>query len=202
MGQLVADSGVGANANPIGGNWTTLTSFAALQRLINTITGGTAATDCAAKYTGTAFPDDQYAEFTVGATNDLGILVRCQGGDAYGYMLLGNSLGGSGGEFIRWASASYIGIQTAEGTWANGDVCRIEITGASPSTMKVFKNGVILPIGGTATDSSGPQTGGLPGSFVFGTGGAFTNFAAGDFLVPGTSLLLPTARNFAHLMVR
>ena len=67
-------------------------------------------------------------------------------------------------------------------TWALGDVCRVEVTGASPTTLKVYKNGVLQD---TETDSAGPQSGGAAGVGGFNDSETFGMFswAGGRFPV-------------------
>lgn len=61
---LASESFAGVDANPIGGNWTTITGYSALQRLSNTVQRTTG--NCGAHYNAAQPPDDQYVKMVIG----------------------------------------------------------------------------------------------------------------------------------------
>lgn len=165
-----ANGGLGANwTTPAGANAPTISG----NQVVGT--GG----DCFAYWSADAFTDDQYAEYTLPDVThpDSGICARLQedgsGGKGYLYSPSSGGVwklsGGFGGASL---------LATISTSPANGDALRIEVTGTSTVTIRIFKNAV--QFGTDVTDASSPITGGAGGIFVFGTTDPIDNFGAGN----------------------
>ena len=59
MSTLFTDSGAGADANPIAGNWSKPSGFNAIKRLSNKFAAGTASSDCWGYVNSVVWPNDQ-----------------------------------------------------------------------------------------------------------------------------------------------
>jgi hypothetical protein len=116
-----------------------------------------------ARYTGTSFTSDHYSEATYKTTGGLYLVlaVRAQAnGDAYLCMpyLFGNEV-----RIYSFVGGTETLLTSLPGAAPAGDhVYRCEASGGSPTSIKVYDNGV--QVGSTFTDSTtGLQSGGAPG---------------------------------------
>lgn len=133
------------DANPIGGNWTTITGVGDIQLSGNACAGTSASSDNAAYWNADSFANDQYAQIKkLTTSNDHGPLVRgatnnCYIADTYSTAVdIWKNVAGS------WSQVgSSISI-----TLSANDVIKLTVT---TTTLEVFQNGISR---GTRTDSA------------------------------------------------
>ncbi len=151
MTVLFSDSGVGADANPIGGSYVTLTGFAGLRRLSNTIANAAGSDqDCGARINVTT-DNDHYCKIrpsTVG-NRDFGAMVRCQSATASGVLMTDYNatdvevyvlVAGSFGSFVDRDTGTY---QTTEDVYMEAQGTSY-ITKIGASTINSFTNATYL----------------------------------------------------------
>jgi hypothetical protein len=168
---LASDSGAGANANPIGGSWTpisTTTPYNAAQRLSNNIQSTTAATNNDSYWNALTWPNDQWSQITAAATSstaDIGPELRMNTSGivtCYRMQWGGVNLGSSGSALIRKGSAgTFSTLTTMTGlTVSLGD----SLLGVNNgSELLLYYNGICI---GPASDIS--VTSGAAGFEMFG----------------------------------
>jgi hypothetical protein len=191
LNTLASDSASGANANPIGGNWTprfTTTPFGPAQRLSNQfIPGSLTQSNADSFYNALTWAADQWSQVTVAACGTthsfVGVTLRNNTSNVNtGYRLFWNGASGAG-TTGTWTIAKIIaGSSTtlASGTGmilGIGDTLMGVVIG---TTIILYWNG--FPIG-SATDSS--ITNGSPGFLVADNNtlanAAVTNWSGGTF---------------------
>src|SRR5579862_2279983 len=126
---LYSETFTGANANPIGGVWATITGLGNMQRLSNTLRGNAA--DSGA-YVSTVTPqNDQYAKATLGSTTiigDGGPILRAATGAVTHYLLdIASHV-----QIFYVSAGSYTPISSAiiyPGTPKVGDVWEFDVVG-------------------------------------------------------------------------
>jgi hypothetical protein len=174
MTVLYSESFTGTDANPIGGNWTTITGLAALQRISNCIEG---TTGDAGAYIASATPaNDQYAKVTMNGTltTDGGPVVRATGTAVTHYLL---DISGTV-QIYRVTAGAYAAIGTTYAySIAAADVWELRAVG---TTITGWLNGVQQV---SATDAN--HTSGKFGIFISNTSLRMTAFEGGDFSVGG-----------------
>jgi hypothetical protein len=188
MSLLALDPFTRANSPNLGTNWTTVTGYSSLWG----ITGNTATPqvngDAWSAYTGIAFPQDQWAEFTfntVGVANASnhgeGPSVRINTATGQGYILCLTDANGS--ELLRRLTGpSDTLLKTDATNWSNGDKGGLLVVGdgvTAPCVLTLFRNYSALY---SFTDST-PLTGGIPGIFYSSTAttmGTIASWRAGD----------------------
>jgi hypothetical protein len=143
MAVVATDDFNRADANPIGGNWVTITGWNALQIVSNTArrTSG----NSGARYNA-SFLNDQYAQAKIASiSTDNGVLVRCASAAAtfYTWSFYG------GGEVWKNVSGTWTKLADRDATFNIGDVMRIEVSGTA---ISVYVNG--SKIGANVTDTS------------------------------------------------
>jgi len=148
-----------------------------------------------ARYTGTSFSSDHYSEATYKANSGLYLIlaVRAQAnGDAYLCMpyLFGNEV-----RIYSYVGGTETLLTSLSGAAPAGDhVYRCEATGSSPTSIKVYDNGV--QIGSTYTDSTaGLQSDGAPGLGGKKSEDQWDNWSGGDIGAGGGGTC--TAANIA-----
>lgn len=153
MTTLFTDNFTRANGG-VGSNYTTLFNNTALAIVSNTCQGGTQASDGGGVVNSVGFPNDQWAQTTVGAvglTNEAGMgpLVRASLTTETFYTAFATGPG-AGGTFwlLKAVNGSYTTLGSPAGTVATGDVIYLQIIG---TTLIVQKNGVQVF---TITDAS------------------------------------------------
>jgi hypothetical protein len=180
MSVLFSESFTGANANPIGGNWTTNTGLAAIQRISN-CSDGTAG-DSGAYVNSVSPPNDQYAKVTHNGaplTTDGGPMCRAASGAVTHYLL---DFGGTLQIYLVNA-----GVYTAIGgssvkTVSFGDTMQLSCVG---TTLTGYWNGV-----STVSTTDGTLASGLFGIFVSNVTQRYTAFEGGDFISGATPVLM------------
>lgn len=174
-----------ANANPIGGNWTPVNP-GNIQLLSNSVQSASAG-DAAAYWNADVFDANQYSECKITGGADGGPAVRVTTNSCYYWTPA------SDGEIWKYvAPGSWSKIGECNFTITSSDVVRIEATGTTTTSLKVYKNGAQQ--GTTLTDSSSPLTSGSAG--VYSVGATTLDDWAGGTPVTTTSTQLATrARN-------
>ncbi len=174
----------------LGSNWTTYTGAAGgLSIVSNQVADSTASGSFISMYTGAAFANDQFSQYTVtqipGAapyTIVLGVRMNsANGGTMY---ICNESPGANGSSIARVAGVTATTLTTFTLTPAVGDVLRCEVRGSFASggnTITFWKNGSVVA---TFTDS-GTQgyDSGVPGAWLFQNAGgtvAFDNWSGGN----------------------
>jgi len=144
-----------ADANPIGGNWTTCSDVEALKIATNQVRSS-GFSDGGAYWNADSFAADHWSECKIiAASNDGGPAVRCSSSGFYYCTPV------SGGTIYRYKTGgNWVTLGTSKFTAANGDVLRLQATGTSTTTLKVYVNGTLVA---TVTDSSSPLTSGAAG---------------------------------------
>lgn len=188
------DDFVGSNANPIGGNWTTLTGFAAIQRLSNKAENtnfvSVANIGNVAYWNANTFPSDHYAEVTIGplATNNVdwaGAVVRANPATGTGYVAIVNRpISPSNFATVKLMRLDGASIAVVSlGIYANipdGDntTVRLSVVG---NQLTVSTGGVVRMV---ATDNN--YTGGSPGIYLESNhaadGSSIKHFIAGNII--------------------
>lgn len=152
----ITDSATGSNANPIGGNWTTMGGEADMQRLGNTFTPSVTGADCAARNTSVSVGANQYAQAkvtvtgTAGAGSGIGVGLRMSSGARTYYRLVIDHAASNNVELCKFVAGTFtsIWIRTS-GTWSNGAMLRLEAEG---TTLRAYLDGI--QIGANVTDAS------------------------------------------------
>lgn len=154
MSVLASDSFTGSDANPIGGNWTTVTSEGALKRVSNTCAPASLSSDSGARNTAATWPNDQYSQCKVtvsGTDAQSGIGPACRIASAAEtlYRVVINSAGSNNVTLAKIVATAYTQIWTRTASFTNGDLVRLEAQG---TTLRVFIAGT--QVGTDTTDSS------------------------------------------------
>lgn len=116
-GQTITDNFDRGDSSDLGTNWTVVTSESAFNISSNTAIPSIVTSDCAERYSGVTWSDNQSSEVEVTLTGvdsgaGLGVIVRCASGARTYYRLVINALGGwtlgknEGGSFSSLASGT------------------------------------------------------------------------------------------------
>lgn len=184
MAALATDSFNRANANPIGANWTTVTSQGAFQIVSNAATVASLAADSASLHSGISWTgvNDQYAQANItqvggggGLGTGFGLVVRGDAATATMYRLVVGT-GSNNIELAKLITGAYTLIWDRTATFNSGDLIRLEAQG---TTLRVFINGV--QVGANTTDSSIASGSPGMGYSASATSGSMDNWEAGDF---------------------
>jgi hypothetical protein len=141
-----------ANANPIGGNWSTVGGLTAMQVTNNAVTGTVHGTDNAVYWNANTFSNDQYSQFRVLSVSHVykGLIVRCNGNNMYLAEVRDNSIA-----FWKYVNGAWTWLGSGSITQAAGDIFKFTATGTK---LELFQNGISR---GSVNDSS--LTSGSPG---------------------------------------
>lgn len=193
---VVLDSGAGADADPIGGSWTTLGATyvgTALRRVSNTIRAN-ALTDSGAYWNATTYAEAQEAYVTIAQAS----VSQSSGDFALGLVLRGTGLTGTATSYVAylrnageplhdleiWKIVASGGPGEIYGpaeqfSFDTGDQFGFRAIG---SALTVYKNGAVIA---ATTDSSSPITGtGNIGLIVDEADWQMTNFGGGSYVTP------------------
>lgn len=157
-----------ADANPIGGNWTTVPGQAAVQILSSVATdvGGAVS---AAYWNADTPSNDHYSQVAAGAV-PFGPMVRMNTAQLDGYLLYCN--GSPNATIYRMDNGSANAtVASLSFTYAAGDILKLEAVGTA---LTAYKNGVSQG-GGT----SGTYTSGSVGIYI-GNGGTLDDWEGGN----------------------
>jgi hypothetical protein len=148
-----------ADASPIGANWTYASDLNYL-RIVSNAAQAEAAGDACSYWTADAFAANQWSECKITTANDGGPAVRCSSSGCYYWTTY------SDGEIWRYKTGgAWTKIGEANTTVTSSDVIRLEATGTTTTTLKLYKNGALVA---TVTDSSSPLTSGSAGLYSVG----------------------------------
>jgi hypothetical protein len=179
---LGTDSFQRANANPIGGNWTTSGTFGALQIVSDAVEAATGGTVNVAYWNASAFNNDQWSQITVGATigtSAVGPAVRLGTASENGYAFLWQGTTGSSGTWRlqKYVSGTVTQLATGTLTVSTGDTLAIAAVGTN---IYLYWNGVFV-----FTISDSALTSGSAGMLVFSASGTtqatITGWSGGNF---------------------
>lgn len=149
--QLASDTFARADANPIGGNWTTLTSFSNAQIVSNAVEG-TANTNCDSFYNAIVWPNDQWSQTTLVsiAGGFFGADVRMASAASSAYRPNWNGTSGGSGtlNFSKRVAGTNSSLGSITDTFNNGDTLLITAIG---SQISVYHNNFLMM---TATDAA------------------------------------------------
>jgi len=189
MSIIVNDSFTGANTNPIGGIYTTVSgaSWNNIQIVSHLAEGTVANNNNAVVDTTNTYANDQYAQITIGSpvnANQFYLLIlRCTNptNGSFNFVNWGFGQANTGAnpalQFIPATGQIPLGLSATSPQI--GDVYRFSVTG---QLYSVYKNGILL---GTYFDPSGNCTSGQPGFGFFcdaggGADGTISNFTTGN----------------------
>ena len=184
------------NANPAGGNWTTLKDLSAIQVSSNTVKGTSGESD--AIWNADSFGNDQYSQITL-VTNDndgwrWGVLVRGAGASATtAYVLRANTWSAEGCGLSSWVAGSLSLLQTVSQIIGAGTVIRLEAQG---TTLRIYDDGV--QIGTDQTNSS--IASGSAGISMLNTTAAADNWEGGNLAVSAISISISESLAFAEAL--
>jgi hypothetical protein len=172
-----------ADANPIGGNWTTVPgsgAFGTMQIVSNQLQGGTSG-DNAAYVNSDTPPNDQYSKIaiqTLAGGDDSGPMARVDTTTGDCYMI---DYDGTNAALFEFTGAAHNLIGTnIPWTLVAGDIFEIRCVG---TTISLWINGVQKD---SVTNSL--HTAGRAGVFTHASGSVMDNFESGDFASGGIAL--------------
>jgi len=172
---LYSDDFTRADANPIGGNWATLGTYAGLQLLNNSVVSATVAADGVAYYN-QPVSDDQFSEFTFGTATGgytyTGPMIRSGSNAKAHYKMYYNA----STVFVQYiTSTGSIGAtlySAAHAAPSTGTKYRLEATG---STISAYINDVLF-----SSSTSTALTTGYPGIHLYSTTNPGTYWRGGN----------------------
>lgn len=176
---LASESFAGTDANPIGGNWTTITGEGAIQRLSNAaVRSANDSLDHSAYYSsGSQPPDDQYCKLVVATiAYDGGPIVRAST-SATTYYLLDCDPSSNGMTLYKVVAGAFTSLGQGTVTINNGDTVELRVTG---NTLDAYLNGVFKFSANDSVIASGRF-----GVRSYGNSSpiSFSSFEGGDFNV-------------------
>lgn len=203
MSVLFTDSGTGADANPIGGSYVTLSGWAALKRVSNTIANAAGSDgDCGARINVTT-PNNHYCKIrpsTVG-NRDFGCMVRCQSASAGAVLMT---------DYNATDVEVYVLVAGSFGSFVDRDPGTYQTT--SDVYMEAQGTSYLTKIGASTINSFTDATfsSGQGGVFMYDSTARVINVEVGDFVtgytlalaqgsytLTGQTVALRTARNTA-----
>lgn len=185
--ELYSDSGVGSDANPVGGIYTQMTGAANGWRRFFNVLGGIAGSDNNAVWFGNTDRADTWieAEISGSATNSIGLLLRASTSAFNSYLF--QLFSGNTADIARWDNAgpTYNVLQrrsTGIGPFAPGDVMYFETVG-NVLTAKLNGDASVVPSHDISGDGIQFATGRF-GLYSYNAVGSisFVNITAGDFI--------------------
>ena len=183
--ELATDDFNRADANPIGGNWTTIPGGPGDLQIISNKLSGTTTSQRNGAYNVTAVGDDQYSQGTIlGGTGTDGPCpaVRVSAVDETFYAFCPVDIGGDAFDLYKRVAGVYTSLDTQFATWAPGDVIRIEAQG---TTIRGYIGGALVA---SQTDSA--ITTGQFGILINTSGTLsqteFDDWSGGDFAPPAS----------------
>lgn len=186
MTALATDDFNRADSGDLGANWTPVDStFSIVSNTAQPVAFGS---DASERYTGIAWPDDQYVQAAVsgiaGTGGGAGIGLMLRGSGVVGpsmnfYRIILNAAGANNLTVDKFVAGVNGPVTTRTQAFSNGDVLKAQISG---TTLKLFKNGV--QIGADITDSDIAT--GSPGVSYSSTitSGALNLWEGGDLTSP------------------
>lgn len=153
MSTLASDTFNRANANPIGGNWTTGSGDGAMQITSNAAWPADNTLDSQAYYNAVTWPADQWSEVavtsgTIGGGTGFGVSARKSAAAATHYRLVVDRNASNNIELAKVVAGAFTLIWDRTSAYSDGDVIRLEVQG---TTLRAYRNGT--QIGADSTDS-------------------------------------------------
>ena len=161
------------NANPIGGNWTTVPGANAMQ-ITSNAAAGTSDPSCA-YWNADSFAGDHYAQIVTPVNTDpgfwIGPAVRCSASqlDCYFLLIKGSA---NNARIYKFVNGSATLLASLDYAFSGGDTHRLEVVG---TLLTVYLNGVSK---GTANDSA--LSGGAAGIVANGTTPTLDDWEGGN----------------------
>jgi hypothetical protein len=180
MTTLATDNFNRANAGNLGANWTDID--AGLE-IISNEAQKSSGTEGSSRYTAVSFPDDQWAQVTVGSAVDsesdegVGPVVRGQAGGDW-ITLQSNAVES---RVYKRIGGGYTQLGSDGPSVASGDVLYLEIQG---TTIIAKKNGSSICGSPIALGGASPASGNA-GVRAYSLSGSMDDFSAGDFAAAG-----------------
>ncbi len=174
--QLGADTFTRANETPLASPWLDADVSAANTEFNlsgNSVTPELISHDAAMYLSGITWASNQYAQAKITVTGTTagsgpGLIVRAgTGSPNWSYYRITICKNATICDIAKVTVGTYGNIGTRTGTWVDGDVLRVEATGTTTVTLKIFQNGSQL--GADITDSSSALQAGVPGIFYSST---------------------------------
>jgi Abnormal spindle-like microcephaly-assoc'd, ASPM-SPD-2-Hydin/Cep192 domain 4 len=145
---LASDNFVRADANPLSGDWSTVTGVQPLEIVSDVVEPVSSNTNGYELNNSLSWPDNQWAQSTIVAASSntvfTGVVLRSDAATMTGYACVAQGPSGSAGTISieRWISgAATILTRTSSFTLQNGDVIYLEIVG---TTLRCEQNGTVL----------------------------------------------------------
>lgn len=186
----ILDSGVGADQNPIAGNWTSPEwSEQAMERLSNQFTSTSGAAFAAMAWTASSFGPDCEAYFTIptmGSEFFLHIKVNVLGASAStldDYVLLVNTGSTNNIQIFKNVNNAGTTLATYSQLISNGDSVGIQAVGSTIGAWYKSGAGAWTQLG-TVTDSTYASQSGHIALESQNNSSKFTNFGGGTFVPP------------------
>lgn len=150
-----------------GKNWTDTSDVGATPRILsNAVTSDSGGGDSAAYVNSESYNANQWAECKITTASDGGPSVRASSSGCYYFTGTSSAAAKcsvwrykSGGNWVKIGSSFSV-------VFSSTDVIRLEATGTTTTTLKVYLNGSLQA---TVTDSSSPLTSGAAGIYVVGS---------------------------------
>lgn len=163
MTALATDNFNRANVDPIGGNWTTISTEGDLAIVSNAVTPHSLAVDSGAFYNAITWPNDQYSQLnlTVSSTTSaqgMGPAVRVASAAETYYRVVLSHAATLNVVLHKVVASSLSTLWSRTATFNDGDLVRLEVQG---TTLRVFIAGT--QVGADFSDSSSPITSGSAG---------------------------------------
>lgn len=149
-----------ADANPIGGNWTTWPTLAALRIVSNQLANAGSAADSGAYYSGSSWNNDQSSQYTAVTASsddkDYGPAVRISSSVNSGYFVGCTS---GAGKIYKFVGGSFSQIQSGGAAWSTNDLIKLD---ATSTTIAFTRNG-----GADMSTTDSSISSGSPGAFMY-----------------------------------
>jgi hypothetical protein len=161
---LATDPFTGSGA--LSANWTQQNTDGTFTLVTNAAQPTSFGGDAANNYNAITWPDDQYSQAKVtvaGGTGDAGLGVACRmatGARTY-YFAVVNKAASNNVSICKFVAGTFTLIASRTITWVDGDVLKLQVTGAGPVTLEVFQNGTQL--GADISDSTSTIASGRAG---------------------------------------
>src|SRR5690349_5459494 len=187
MGALATEAFTGTGA--LSASWTQETGVNTFNRSSDVAVPANMSQDCGAFNNTVTWPNDQYAQAKVSATGTnaltgIGVACRMASGARTHYWAIVNKAASSNVTLQRFNAGTPSTIAQFTTTWNDGDVLRLEVSGAPTSvSLKVFQNGVQLGTTQTDSNASGLSSGnaGIAYSSSL-TSGSLDDWEGGDLV--------------------
>lgn len=169
--ELASDAFNRTNETPLASPWVTGTSDGGFNLTSNVVVPVDTGSDSSAYYSGPTWTTNQYAQvnITITATGGngtgCGLSLRHSTSARTYYRAVITNDTSNNLEVGRMSAGSFTSLALRTATFASGNTFRIEVTGSSTTTIKVFING--SQSGADITDSTSPITASDPAGLAY-----------------------------------